>query len=403
MTAPTASPIRKVLVCCDAFKGTLDGRAVGESIVRGFPNKSLAYVNIPLTDGGSGFLDAMVGIMPSLVRHTARVVGPRGVGVEAAFAVHPQKEFCVVEMARASGLPLVPSSMQDPRFTTSFGTGQLLREAAKTGAQRIYLGLGGSSTNDFGIPALQAMGIVRARIGEKWYDQRGPPLTGGLLSHVEAFEYHADAVKEFPPIVLISDVMNVLLGPQGATEVYGPQKGAKTPLIRKELEAGLSHVASWIDTILPDLKIREMRGGGAAGGMAAGFYALAKASWQPGAKSFAEMCDLRRHIAWADVVFTGEGRFDSQTTNHGKTISVVVDMCRELKKPLVVVCGQSKDQHDTDDFVIVPLVPAFPIDDAMHRPEFCIVDAVKGNLARIQNFVDQVSHRSTTIKITSKL
>lgn len=387
--------MKKILVCCDAFKGTIDGRGVGESIVRGFPLNSIDYVNIPLTDGGSGFLDAMMGIMPSLVKHTARVVGPRGLAVEADFAVHPNKEFCVVEMARSSGLPLIPASLMDPRFTTSFGTGQLLTEAAKTGAQKIYLGLGGSGTNDMGVPALQAMGIVRARIGDKWYDQQGPPLTGGMLAHVEAFEYDADAVAKFPPIVLISDVMNVLLGPQGATEVYGPQKGAKTREIREELEEGLGKVASWIDQILPAVKIREMRGGGAAGGMGAGFFALAKASWQPGAKSFAEMCDLKKHIEWADIVFTGEGRFDSQTTKHGKTISVVLDICKELHKPLVVVCGQSKDQKDNENFTIISLVPSFPLDDALHRPESCIMEAVRRNVERIDAFSRDVASRKT--------
>ena len=378
-------------MCCDAFKGTLDGRAVGESILRAFPPGTPA-VNIPLTDGGSGFLDAMMGIMPSLIRKTAKVVGPTGAGVEALYAVHPTNDFCVVEMARSSGLPLVPAGQQDPRHTTSFGVGQLLVDAAKTGAKKIYLGLGGSGTNDMGIPALQAMSIVRARIGEEWFDHNGPPLTGGLLAYVDAFELNAEAVKKFPPIVLISDVTNPLLGPTGATAVYGPQKGASTPEIRKDLDDGLSKVADWIDAILPNLKIREMRGGGAAGGMAAGFHALAKASWQPGALSFADMCGLREHITWADVVFTGEGRFDSQTTEHGKTISVVLDLCKDLKKPLVVVCGQVKDAKTTPGGnlpLVVPLVPMFSVADAMAMPSPCLTAALRSQMSNVLQYIGQ--------------
>ncbi len=383
-----AKPVR-ILVCCDAFKGTLDGRAVGESILRAFPPGTPA-VNIPLTDGGSGFLDAMMGIMPSLVKRTVRVVGPAGTGVDALYAVHPTNEFCVVEMARASGLPLISQSQLDPRHTTSFGVGQLLVDAAKTGAKKIYLGLGGSGTNDMGIPALQAMSIVRARIGDDWFDHKGPPLTGGLLSHVDAYEFNADAVKNFPPIILISDVTNPLLGKTGATEVYGPQKGATTPEIRRDLEDGLTRVADWVDALMPEVKIREMRGGGAAGGMAAGFHTLAKAAWQPGALSFAEMCGLREHITWADIVFTGEGRFDSQTTEHGKTISVVLQLCKELKKPLVVVCGQVKDAKaiaaSGDLPMVVSLVPMFSVADAMSMPAPCVTAALRNQMSAVLTY-----------------
>lgn len=382
-----AAPLR-VLVCCDAFKGTLDGRAVGESILRAFPPSTTA-VNIPLTDGGSGFLDAMIGIIPSLVKRTAKVVGPIGTGVEALYAVHPTNDFAVVEMARSSGLPLVPSWNMDPRHTTSFGVGQLLVEVAKIGVKKIYLGLGGSGTNDMGIPALQAMSIVRARIGEDWFDHKGPPLTGGLLSHVDAFEYNAEAVKQFPPIILISDVTNPLLGKTGATEVYGPQKGATTVEIRRDLEEGLTRVADWIDVLMPDIKIREMRGGGAAGGMASGFYALAKAAWQPGALSFADMCGLREHIMWADIVFTGEGRFDSQTTEHGKTISVVLQLCKELKKPLVVVCGQVKDAKTIgpeNPSMVVSLVPMFSVADAMSMPAPCVTAALRNQMTAVMTY-----------------
>lgn len=381
-----AAPLR-LLVCCDAFKGTIDGRAVGESILRAFPPSSLS-VNIPLTDGGSGFLDAMMGIMPSLVRKSVNVVGPTGTAVEATYAMHPTKSFCVVEMARASGLPLVPVGQQDPRHTTSFGVGQLLNDAAASGAQKIYLGLGGSGTNDMGIPALQAMEIVRARIGEQWFDHKGPPLTGGLLAYVDDFELNLEAAKRFPPIVLISDVTNALLGPLGATEIYGPQKGAKTPEIRKDLEDGLAKVADWIDAIAPAVKIREMRGGGAAGGMAAGFSALAKAAWQPGALSFADMCNLRSHISWADVVFTGEGKFDRQTTEHGKTISIVLQLCKELKKPVVVLCGLLGDADPPSEGapLVVSLVPMFSQADAMGQPAPCIAAATRSNMPTILKF-----------------
>jgi glycerate kinase len=334
----------------------------------------------------------MMGIMPSLVKRSLRVVGPTGTGVDSLYAVHPTNDFCVVEMARAAGLPLVQQSL-DPRHTTSFGVGQVLVDAAKTGAKKIYLGLGGSGTNDMGIPALQAMSIVRARIGEQWFDHTGPPLTGGMLAYVDAFEVNAEAAKKFPPIILISAVTNPLLGPTGATEIYGPQKGATTPEIRRDLEDGLTRVADWIDVLMPDVKIRSMKGGGAAGGMAAGFHALAGASWQPGAVSFSEMCGLREHINWADVVFTGEGRFDSQTTEHGKTISVVLQLCKELKKPLVVVCGQVKDRQTITAAgglpMVVSLVPMFSVADAMSMPAPCVTAALRNQMSAVMTYAQQ--------------
>lgn len=434
---------RNVLVCCDTFKGTLSAADVGAAICDSLPVSWRSSArNIPLTDGGAGFLDAVAAAVNGsqheasgggapLQRLTAMVVGPLGIAappVVAAFGVHAAAGYAIVEMARAAGLPLADAATapgcRDPTRTTTYGVGQLLCAAAAVpGVHTVYVGCGGSATNDGGLPALQAMGLLRARLRpspeptaantapDGWVGRAGPPLTGGDLCRLEEMALPdspdgddassssdpapapgAVALHSIPPhplwptadhaprLVLVSDCTNPYTGPEGATAVYGPQKGATDPALRSALEVGMCRAAALVEARRPGSQLATRRGGGAAGGLSGALAAVAGAEWTPGAAVFGKMVGLDEHVAWADLVITGEGAYDSQTLLHGKTLSVVAERCRAHGKPVVVVCGQDlrpppshcAGSDAASNTLVLPLVPRHELRTAMEQPTECV-------------------------------
>ncbi len=375
----------RVLVCSETFKGTLEAPNVGKAVLKALGFGEANGRNVPLSDGGAGFLASMT-CAKSLRLVQRTVVGPAGTPVVAQYGLgvdENHQRYAVVEMALASGLPLLkPNEPKDILRSTSFGLGQLLSSAmAEDGVRKVFIGLGGSATNDGAVPALQALGYIRCRIGSKWYDQHTAPLCGGMLKDVEEVEVTGPAPSSGPDLILISDVTNPLLGKNGATEIYGPQKGATTPEIRAVLEKGLLNLAEKVQPFTPTVDIKGLQGGGAAGGAGAFLTAVARCQWTAGAIAFAKLVSLTDHVKWADVVFTGEGSFDTQTLEHGKTISHVRDLCRELGKPLIVICGRcTPDAWGTinnDPIVdILTLTPRFPVAVAMKETERCIIEVL---------------------------
>ena len=325
---PAAAPV--VLIACDKFKGTLTAAeacaAVAGGVLEIWPQAKCLLR--PMADGGEGtslvICEALGGEW-----HTAEVAGPRGEPVQAGFAMLPSTRTAVIEMSEASGLKLVPPAHRNPwRFNTA-GTGQLMRKAVSLGAERLVVAIGGSATNDGGSGMAWALGY-------QFLNEAGEPLVPCPANLSEIARILPPADPGLPAVVAACDVTNPLLGPEGATAVYGPQKGVTLERI-PQYEAGLAHLA--------DLVHREMGidrrlepGAGAAGGLGFGLMSFCAASTQPGFDLVAEVTGLEAAVRSADLVITGEGCLDAQTM-HGKGPARVAEMARRLGKPVVAIGG----------------------------------------------------------------
>ena len=300
-----------VVIAPDSFKGSLTARAAAEVIAEGWrgvrPDDELLL--LPQADGGEGTLDAIEACVPGSVRRSAgEVAGPDGHPTHGEWLELPDGT-AVVELAQSSGFTLLREP--DPLGATTRGLGEVIRAALGAGATSLVIGLGGSGSTDAATGALAALGLALL-------DERGRPVTdgGGGLSGVA--EVRTDGLVPPPAggVTLLTDVTAPLLGPAGAAAVFGPQKGA-TPQQVSQLEAGLAHIAAILggDPGLP--------GAGAAGGAGYGFSAVWGAVIRSGADRIAELSGLPEAVARADVVLTGEGRFDAQSLG-GKVVGRVL-------------------------------------------------------------------------------
>ncbi len=346
----------KILIAPDSFKGSLTAREAAHAMATGIRavRPDAETVLLPLADGGEGTLDALVAATAGRWQ-AARVTGPRGEPVETAWGLlGPDGGTAVVEMAMAAGLTLVPAGQRDPHRTTTFGVGELLRLAGASGARRVVVGLGGSATNDGGAGAMQALGV-------RFLDAQGAPLPTPLAGADLARLARIDATGlAFPPdveVVIASDVTNPLLGPTGASHVYGPQKGADAATVAA-LDAALAHYARVIYRDL-GVDVADLPGAGAAGGLGAGLMAFLGARMHSGIDLVLDTVRFDEHLRHADWVLTGEGRIDAQTL-HGKTIAGVLRRCRAASVPALAF-GGSVDDAASDALAAQGLVAAFPI------------------------------------------
>lgn len=328
------APMR-LLVVPDSFKGSLSAPefcATAEQVFSAcLPGSEV--VGLPMADGGEGTAEALVRGTGGEMRSLA-VRGPLGETVEANYGLLGDGVTAVVEMARASGLPLVPADRLDPLQTTSYGTGELIAEALEQGAERIILAVGGSATNDGGAGALQALGFT-------FLDRKGSPVEamGGTLEEIASVV----AERVHPrlgtvPITIASDVTNPLLGERGATATYGPQKGADARALER-LERGLTRFAE-ITGEFTGSDHRDTPGAGAAGGMGFGFLSYAGASLRSGFEVVAESYSLEQRLQqgrW-DLILTGEGRVDAQSIQ-GKLVGHIAGLGRKYRIPVVVLAG----------------------------------------------------------------
>jgi glycerate kinase len=277
---------------------------------------------------------------------TARVVGPLGNEVEARFGLLAGGETAVIEMAAASGLMLVPPALRNPLLTTTYGTGQLILAALDLGCRHLILGLGGSATNDGGAGMLQALG---ARLS----DAEGRPIGPGgeELSRLADIDLGTlDPRLKACRIDAACDVDNTLLGPQGASAVFGPQKGA-TPERIVRLESALTHYAEVIRRV-SDIDVRGIEGGGAGGGIGVALVSMLGARLRAGIEIVTEAVGLDEALREADLVITGEGRIDSQSV-HGKTPVGVARVARSHGIPVIGIAGSlSRDVRVVHDFGI---------------------------------------------------
>jgi glycerate kinase len=291
---------------------------------------------VPMADGGEGTLDALVDALGG-VRHIASVTGPLLDPVDAEYALVEQRDGAlgVVEMARASGLTLIGAARRDPRRATTRGTGELILAACREGARRVLVCIGGSGTNDGGAGMAQALG-VRLLDG---YGLELRPGGAALLDLVRIDASGLDQAVAAATFVVATDVDNPLVGPNGASAVYGPQKGA-SPEDVALLDQALGHFAALIHRDL-GVDVRTLPGAGAAGGLGAGLVAFLGARLRPGVDVVMEALRLPDRMQGAALAVTGEGTFDQQSLR-GKAPAGVLRVAAEARVPAVVLCGRAE-------------------------------------------------------------
>src|SRR6266540_464396 len=330
---------QRVVIAPQSFKGSADAVAVASAIARGvrriWPRADC--VELPLADGGEGTALALVRATGGEMR-SARVHDPLGRDIDAQWGVLGDRVTAILEMAAASGLPLLRDDERDPRITSTRGTGELIVAAAASGAQRIVIGIGGSATNDGGA------GMARA-FGYRFFDANGGELLegGGALVRLARIEGQTDPRLIRPAIDVACDVRNPLLGPEGATAVYGPQKGA-TPEIQRELEAALTRYADVVEAFV-GRDVRSVPGAGAAGGLGAGLIAFLDARLVSGSALVLDAVGFDKRLVGADLVITGEGRIDGQSI-YGKLTHAVTLAAKRRGIPVVAVAGMIGPGHE---------------------------------------------------------
>ncbi|HEX9288929.1 MAG TPA: glycerate kinase [Anaeromyxobacteraceae bacterium] len=323
----------RVVVAPDSFKGSLSALRVAEAMERGiltvFPEAEV--LKVPIADGGEGTVEALVAATCGRVEHAA-VRGPLGEPVRALWGVLGDGQTAVVEMAAVSGLPLVPEARRDPRVTTTFGTGELMRAALDAGLSKLVIGIGGSATNDGGAGMARALGI-------RFLDASGRELPdgGAALSRLDRIDLSGlDPRLARAEILVACDVDNPLTGPRGASAVYGPQKGA-TPEMVRELDAALARFAA-VARASTGRDVAEVPGAGAAGGLGAGLLFFTPARLRPGVAIVLEATGFDEMVKDAHLVVTGEGRTDFQSAM-GKAPAGVAAVARRHGVPVVCLAG----------------------------------------------------------------
>lgn len=331
----------KIVIAPDKFKGSLSAAQVAHAIAGGiraaWPEAELDLC--PMADGGEGTVDALVAATGGTLL-TRRVMGPLAeMRVDATLGLLGDGETAVIEMAAASGLALVPPADRNPMNTTTFGTGQLLMAAARAGARRCILGIGGSATIDAGIGAAQACELpVILEAGEPV--AMTEPLCGRDLDSVVLIKHGRGSLIERMRISVACDVTNPLFGPRGAAPIFGPQKGA-TPEQVRSLDDSLRNLAVRTGKLAEAM----IPGAGAAGGLGFGMLAWFGAALHSGIDIVLDATRLRHRLAGADLCITGEGRLDVQTL-HGKAPLGVARLCRDLGVPCIALAGALGDDLD---------------------------------------------------------
>ncbi|HZU12070.1 MAG TPA: glycerate kinase [Chloroflexota bacterium] len=330
----------RIVVAPQSFKGSLEATEVARAIARGvrrvFPGADLDLV--PVADGGEGTVRALVGASGGRTV-TTRVVGPLERPVTATWGLLGGDRVAVIEMAAASGLPLLGRHERNPARATSFGTGQLILQALDYGVERIIVGIGGSATNDGGAGMAQALG-VRFLDGEG----RELPRGGAALLRLARIDVSGlDPRLAGVTVEAACDVANPLCGPEGASYVYGPQKGADPDMVRM-LDAALHRYAEIIQRDLGK-DVAGIPGSGAAGGLGAGLIAFLNATLEPGVDIVFRAIRLADRLRGADVVITGEGRMDQQDL-YGKAPLAVAQLADSLGVPSIAIVGSTgRDYH----------------------------------------------------------
>ncbi len=330
----------KICIAPDSFKGSLTALQAADCIEKGMKKgmKGLKFVKVPMADGGEGTVQAIVDATGGKIVRKL-VSGPLGRRIRSHFGMSGDGQTAVIEMAAASGLALIKPSERNPMVTSTRGTGELIQAALDKGAKHILVGIGGSATNDGGT------GMARA-LGARFLDRRGKEILegGGSLRNLAVIDMsNFDKRVKDVRFEVACDVTNPLCGPKGAAAVYGPQKGATSVMVR-ELDKGLKNMAEVIVDCLR-VKIANVPGSGAAGGLGGGLMAFCGAKLRAGVDIVIDSVKLGEQMKKCDLVITGEGRMDGQTV-YGKTPAGVAKVAKKNRKPVIAICGSAGDGVD---------------------------------------------------------
>jgi glycerate kinase len=371
----------KVVIAPDSFKESLTAKQVSDAIKAGLARvwHDAEFVTVPVADGGEGTVQSLIDATQGEQVFT-NVIGPLGNEVRAFYGILGDGETAVIEMAEASGLHLVPTEARDPKLTSSFGTGQLIKHALERGIQRLIIGLGGSATNDGGVGMLAALGV-------KFLDESGNAIAangGGLVNLASIDASDLDPRLARCEILVACDVDNPLCGEKGASAIFGPQKGATASDV-SVLDSALRNFGELTEQVTGK-HVLTREGAGAAGGMGAALLGYTPARLQPGIEIVLETVKLAEHVADADIVFTGEGRIDHQTA-HGKTPMGVAKVAKQFNLPVIALAGCVGDNfqavYECGIDAVFPCVPrAMSLADAMKEAETNVANLAE-NVARL--------------------
>ncbi|ENM5874395.1 glycerate kinase [Vibrio mimicus] len=371
----------KVVIAPDSFKESLTAKQVCDAIQAGLARvwNDAKFVAIPVADGGEGTVQSLVDATQGRIVEV-KVMGPQGKRVEAFYGMLGDNQTAVIEMAAASGLHHVPVAQRDPKLTTSFGTGELIRHALDQGVTKLIIGLGGSATNDGGVGMLAALGA-------RFTNADGEPiqLTGGGLRELANID-----LSDFDPrlrhcdLLVACDVNNPLCGDKGASAVFGPQKGA-TPDDVRLLDGALQQFGLLTEKVTGKA-VLQSAGAGAAGGMGAALLAYTHATLRPGIEIVLDTVQLAHQVSDADLVITGEGRIDSQTV-HGKTPMGVAKVAKRFDVPVIALSGCTGENYQAVyqcgiDAVFAAVPRAMTLEDALKESDFNLADLAE-NVARL--------------------
>ncbi|WP_034640539.1 glycerate kinase [Chitinilyticum aquatile] len=357
-------PLRKIVVAPDSFKESLSASEVAAIIAAALREQlpGVAVLEMPVADGGEGTLDVLVRATAGR-RHMATVSGPLGAPVTASWGLLGDGRSAIIEMATASGLMLVPPTDRNPLLASTEGTGELILAALDTGARHFILAIGGSATNDGGSGMLRALGM-------RFLDDTGRdlPAGGAALARLARIDPAGlDPRLAHCRFDVACDVDNPLTGPQGASQVFGPQKGA-SPAMVATLDAALAHYGAIIKTTL-GRDVAQMPGAGAAGGMGAAALAFLGGRLRPGIDIVLDALEFDARIADADLLITGEGRLDGQSLR-GKSPIGVARRGKRAGLPVIALAGSVADDVDAVhphgiDAVFACVPRAMPLADVL--------------------------------------
>jgi len=324
----------KILIAPDKFKHSLTAEEACKAMAEGILSikADISLTCLPMTDGGDGLISVISGYAKCSER-SVKVADPLFRPIKASYLIS-EDNVAFIEMAKASGLMLLKKEEYNPSKTTTYGTGQLIRDAIEQKARKIILGIGGSATNDAGIGMAAALGF-------KFSDSKGQDIIPIGENLQKIIKIDTTGVVDFgeTEIEVACDVDNVLTGEQGAAFVYSPQKGADAAMV-KMLDEGLEHFSQIIKTQLAR-DVRNTAGAGAAGGLGAGCIAFLGAKLRSGIELILDYSNAETYIQNSDLIVTGEGKLDKQSL-HGKVISGIAHLCKKHNKPLIALAGKTE-------------------------------------------------------------
>ncbi|MCL4159754.1 UNVERIFIED_CONTAM: hypothetical protein GTU68_029666 [Idotea baltica] len=360
----------RILIASDKFKGSLSAVDANRAIAKGLKDgagRVLEINSTSIADGGDGLVQTLVSATGGTTDHI-EVTGPLGSPTKAVIGYLPDEKTAVIEMAEASGIALLKGAKLNPEIASTFGTGEMILKVCEKGVSRIIMGLGGSATNDGGVGMALALGF-------QFLDSKSNPLVNLPRDLLKVSSIKPPEDLSLPEIIIACDVTNPLLGPNGCTKIYGPQKGV-TRWKRRRHEKRLSHLTSLFGGA--GKIAANTPGAGAAGGLGFGSLIFLKGRLTPGFDLVADILDLENAVKTADFVITGEGKLDDQSLL-GKGPGGVAHMARRFNKPVIAFCGIADLSGETQLFdEIIDIRPPFSThEDNMREASRILTDAAK--------------------------